>query len=245
MLRRLEVINLSKSFKKRRVLVDVSFHLDQGEVVGLLGPNGSGKSTSFYSVVGIVSPDKGSVVLNGKDVTHLPLNRRAQKGIGFLPQETSIFSFLTVEENILSALDNNPKLKNKSQRTLRLSKLLEQFSLLVFRDMKSSALSGGQRRRLEIARILSLDPDFILLDEPLVGIDPISVASFCEVILELKANGIGILITDHNLQYTLRVIDRAYVMDQGKILISGTADEIRKDPLVKERYLGKDYDPLR
>lgn len=238
MLKKLEAANLHKSYKSKKVLDDVSFHIKQGEIVGLLGPNGSGKSTSFYSIVGIIRLDKGSIVLNGNNITKMPLHKRVQQGVGFLPQETSIFPFLTVEENILSAIDHNPKVKNKSQKEMRLSKLLEEFSLVEFRNLKSGNLSGGQRRRLEIARILSLEPDFILLDEPLVGIDPISVNAFCQVILKLKMNGIGILITDHNLQYILKIIDRAYIMSEGKILISGTEEEIRNDPLVKEKYLG-------
>ena len=238
MLKRLEAIKLQKSYGRQKILDDVNFYVEQGEIVGLLGPNGSGKSTSFYSVVGMVKLEKGSVTLDGKDVTNFPLHKRVQMGIGFLPQETSIFSFLTVEENILSALDNNPKIANKSQRSLHLDRLLDEFSLGELRALKSSKLSGGQKRRLEIARILSLEPDFVLLDEPLVGIDPISVNSFCQVIVRLKADGIGVLMTDHNLQYVLKIIDRAYIMNEGKILISGTVDEVQQDSLVREKYLG-------
>ncbi len=235
----LVVKNLSKSYKKRIVLKDVSLSVKTGEAVGLLGPNGAGKTTSFYCVTGLISPNKGTITLNGLDITKFPVYRRARLGIGYLPQEASIFRGLNVADNIRSVLQLNEKNPEKVEQEL--DALLKEFSIEHLRFSPARALSGGERRRLEIARALAGHPTFILLDEPLAGIDPIAVNDIKELVGQLKNRGIGVLITDHNVRETLGIVDKAYILHDGVVLKCGTPKEIIADEKVRKTYLGKNF----
>ncbi len=237
---RLEVINISKDYSRKRVVDNVSFHVDQGEIVGLLGPNGAGKTTSFYTVVGMVKPDAGEVLLNNENITRLPMYRRAQRGIGYLAQDPSVFRKMTVEDNIAAVLEWRGFSKSKIQS--RTDILLDEFALTRIRDTRGDLLSGGERRRTEIARALASDPKFILLDEPFAGVDPIAVEDIQSIVAKLVDRNIGVLITDHNVQETLAITNRTYLMFEGKILKSGTAQELSEDPIVRRVYLGKNFE---
>ena len=237
--RGLEVRSIAKSYDKRAVLHDVSLHVERGEVVGLLGPNGAGKTTSFYSVMGLVRPDAGRIYLDGRDITHLPMYRRAILGLGYLPQETSIFRGLTVEQNILSVLEVDEP--NRDERLARLEQLLQEFGLTHLRDSPAMALSGGERRRCEIARSLAAEPSIMLLDEPFAGIDPISIADIRELVRELKKRDIGVLITDHNVRETLDIVDRACIIYDGQVLFEGTPQALVADENVRRLYLGESF----
>jgi len=233
------VVSIAKSYDKRTVLTDVSVSVGKGEVVGLLGPNGAGKTTCFYSVMGLVKPDSGRIMLDGDDITGLPMYRRAILGLGYLPQETSIFRGLTVEQNILSVLEL--AVPDKDKRKLRLDTLLDEFGLTRLRDSPAMALSGGERRRAEIARALAADPSIMLLDEPFAGIDPLSIADIRDLIIELKKRGIGVLITDHNVRETLEIVDRAYIIYDGRVLFTGSPEELVADANVRRLYLGEGF----
>jgi lipopolysaccharide export system ATP-binding protein len=235
----LQVRNLRKSYKKRPVIRDVSMDLRRGEVVALLGPNGSGKTTCFYSIAGLVTPEGGQVLIDGKDVTALPMYRRARLGIGYLPQEVSIFRGLSVEDNILAVLEITHADHHK--RRERLEELLSEFSITHLRHAPALALSGGERRRVEIARCLAADPKYLLLDEPFAGVDPIAVGEIRHLVHDLKSRGIGVLITDHNVRETLDIVDRAYILHDGKVLMSGTTDEVVRDEMVRRVYLGENF----
>ena len=232
--------NLVKVYNDRTVVNDISIEVNKGEVVGLLGPNGAGKTTTFYMVVGLVRPNSGRIYVDDKDLTSLTMDKRAKHGIGYLPQETSIFRKLTVEDNIKLVLELNEKL-NKKEKKEKLEELLEEFKITRLRDSAAVALSGGERRRVEIARALAASPDFILLDEPFAGIDPIAIGEIKDNIRILSNRGLGVLITDHNPKATLSITDRAYVIFDGKIQHQGTRDAIANDPIVKQFYLGKDF----
>lgn len=238
-LKGLAVSHISKSYKKKVVLRDISMNVELGEAVGLLGPNGAGKTTCFYCITGLIMPDAGRIFLNGIDITRFPVYRRARLGIGYLPQEASIFRGLNVEDNIRSVLEVVEP--NREKREQDLDALLKEFSIEHLRFSSSRALSGGERRRLEIARALASKPSFILLDEPLAGIDPIAVGEIKELVSQLKNRGIGVLITDHNVRETLSIIDRAYILHDGGVLKHGTADEIVGDESVRKTYLGKNF----
>ncbi|MBV9072526.1 MAG: LPS export ABC transporter ATP-binding protein [Acidobacteria bacterium] len=232
--------DIGKSYRGRRVVNGVTLHINQGEVVGLLGPNGAGKTTSFYMIVGLVSPDTGRILVDGAEITGVPMYMRARSyGISYLPQEPSVFRKLTVEENIMAILEAQPL--SWENRRSRMETLIEQLGLGHIRKTRGYALSGGERRRVEIARCLCIRPTFILLDEPFSGIDPIAVLDLQKIIFDLKASGIGVLITDHNVRETLSVTDRAYIIDQGKILRSGTPEQLGNDPEVKRVYLGESF----
>jgi lipopolysaccharide export system ATP-binding protein len=235
----LSTLDLSKSYKGRKVVDDINLSILQGEVVGLLGPNGAGKTTTFYMMVGLISPDAGRVLLDGIDITNLPMYLRARNGISYLPQEPSIFRKLTVEENILAVLETLP-LKPSDRRT-RLEELIEELGLQQVRRSHGYLLSGGERRRVEIARSLVISPSFILLDEPFSGIDPLTVLDIQKIIVQLKASGIGVLVTDHNVRETLRVTDRAYIINDGRIFRTGTPEELGNDAEVKKVYLGDNF----
>ena len=235
----LSVVSIAKSYDKRAVLTDVSLSVGKGEVIGLLGPNGAGKTTCFYSVMGLVKPDSGRIMLDGQDITGLPMYRRAILGLGYLPQETSIFRGMTVEQNILSVLEL--AVPDKEQRMARLNTLLGEFGLTRLRDSPSMALSGGERRRAEIARALAADPSIMLLDEPFAGIDPLSIADIRDLICELKKRGIGVLITDHNVRETLEIVDRAYIIYDGRVLFTGSPAELVADANVRRLYLGEGF----
>lgn len=235
----LNIVSLRKSYQKRLVIRDVSIQLNRGEIVALLGPNGSGKTTCFYSIAGLVIPDGGQVILNGRDVTRLPMYRRARLGIGYLPQENSIFRGMNVEKNILAVLEL-ARLDKKS-RYERLEELLNEFSIGHLRQTPALALSGGERRRVEIARCLAANPKYLLLDEPFAGVDPVAVSEIRALVSALKVRGVGVLITDHNVRETLEIVDRAYILHDGKVLMSGTANEIVKDENVKRVYLGENF----
>jgi len=221
----LKVEHLEKSYKSRKVVNDVSMQIIGNEIVGLLGPNGAGKTTSFYIIVGLIKADKGSVFLNGTDITHLPMHKRARQGIGYLPQEPSVFRKLSVADNIMAILELNTQV-TKAQRKLRLQSLMEELHISHLQDIEGIRLSGGERRRVEIARALAMDPAFILLDEPFAGIDPISIVDIKRTIMHLKNRGIGILITDHNVRETLDICERAYIVNQGQIFAEGTPHQI-------------------
>ena len=236
---RLRAKNLKKSIKNKEIVKGVSLEVKSGEVVGLLGPNGAGKTTTFYMICGLIEPSEGSVQMDGKDITNDPLHKKAKEGIGYLPQESSIFKDLSVEENLLIAAEANIEDKDERQRVV--DRLLELFNIEPIRHRRGRALSGGERRRCEIARSLVIRPKFLLLDEPFAGVDPIAVADIQKVIEELKTSGIGILITDHNVRETLSVCDRAYVLKDGAILASGRAEEVAKDEAVKKHYLGEHF----
>jgi lipopolysaccharide export system ATP-binding protein len=235
----LQVRSLRKSYKKRPVIRDVSLELRRGEVVALLGPNGSGKTTCFYSIAGLVTPEGGQVLIDGKDVTALPMYRRARLGIGYLPQEVSIFRGLSVEDNILAVLEIAEPDRHK--RRERLEELLSEFSITHLRRTPALALSGGERRRVEIARCLAADPKYLLLDEPFAGVDPIAVGEIRHLVHDLKSRGIGVLITDHNVRETLDIVDRAYILHDGTVLMSGTTDEVVRDETVRRVYLGENF----
>ncbi|WP_375403209.1 LPS export ABC transporter ATP-binding protein [uncultured Sphingomonas sp.] len=235
----LEVVSIAKSYDKRVVLSDVSVSIARGEVVGLLGPNGAGKTTCFYSVMGLVKPDSGRIMLNGEDITGLPMYRRAILGLGYLPQETSIFRGLSVEKNILSVLELAEP--DRDARAAKLDKLLDEFGLTKLRGAAAMALSGGERRRAEIARALAADPSIILLDEPFAGIDPISIADIRDLVCQLKGRGIGVLITDHNVRETLDIVDRAYIIYDGRVLFSGSPTDLVADANVRRLYLGEGF----
>ena len=235
----LEVRSIAKSYDKRAVLHDVSLDVHRGEVVGLLGPNGAGKTTCFYSVMGLVKPDSGRIFLDGSDITELPMYRRAILGLGNLPQETSIFRGMTVAENIMAVLEAAEP--DKDARRARLEQLLGEFGLAALRDSPAMALSGGERRRCEIARALAADPSIMLLDEPFAGIDPISISDIRELVRELKSRGIGVLITDHNVRETLGIVDRAYILHEGQVLMDGQPGDIVNDPNVRRVYLGERF----
>lgn len=239
MTNKLEVRNLGKSYQSRRAVRDISFFVKSGEIIGLLGPNGAGKTTSFYMVTGLVMPDYGTVFLDDHDITYLPMYRRARLGIGYLPQEPSIFRGLNVEQNLLAVLEIS--ISNKEERLHRLEELLGEFSITHLRYTSSIALSGGERRRLEIARTLATNPKFLLLDEPLAGIDPIATKEIKDLILHLKKHGIGIIITDHNVREALSIIDRAYIIHDGVVFAHGTPKEIIHSKEVKKVYLGESF----
>ena len=235
----LSVRGLRKSYRKRMVIRDVSLTLNRGEVVALLGPNGSGKTTTFYAIAGLIGSDGGQVLLDGQDVSRLPMYRRARLGIGYLPQEMSVFRGLNVEDNILAILDiSEPDIHKRREK---LENLLAEFAIEQLRQTPALALSGGERRRVEIARSLAADPRFLLLDEPFAGVDPISVGDNRQLVAELKKRSIGVLITDHNVRETLYLVDRAYILHDGQVLMSGTAQEVIEDENVKRVYLGDSF----
>jgi len=235
----LRIDQLRKSYRKKVVIRDVSMQLDRGEVVGLLGPNGSGKTTTFYAVAGLVTPEGGTVMVDGTNATVMPMYRRAQLGIGYLPQENSVFRGLSVEGNILAILDIAEKDRHK--RRERLEELLSEFSIEHLRRAPALALSGGERRRVEIARCLAANPKYLLLDEPFAGVDPISVSDIRTLVSDLKNRGIGVLITDHNVRETLEIVDRAYILHDGKVLMSGTPDDVVQNENVRRVYLGDNF----
>lgn len=237
---KLRAENIVKKYRSRTVVKGVSFEVNQGEIVGLLGPNGAGKTTSFYMVVGLIKPNEGHVYLDEEDITQDPMYRRAQKGIGYLAQEASVFRKLSVEDNILGVLQMTGL--SRQQQHERLEELLNEFSLQHIRTNRGDLLSGGERRRTEIARALAVDPKFILLDEPFAGVDPIAVEDIQEIVSKLKEKNIGILITDHNVQETLAITDRTYLMFEGRILKYGTAEELAEDEQVRRVYLGRNFE---
>lgn len=230
---------LVKEYGGRRVVNEVSLEVEQGTIVGLLGPNGAGKTTSFYMIVGLEHPDTGHVFLDDEDVTGLPMYKRALKGIGYLPQEASIFRKLTVEENIMAILEQIES--DSARRQQKMEDLIQEFHIDHIRKSKGSALSGGERRRVEIARALATDPGFILLDEPFAGIDPIAVADIQVMVAHLAKRGIGVLITDHNVRETLSIVNRAYILSAGKILVEGTSQQVAEDPVARKFYLGDNF----
>ncbi|NOR63179.1 MAG: LPS export ABC transporter ATP-binding protein [Rhodobacteraceae bacterium] len=231
--------NIGKSYKKRPVLRDVSLELRRGEVVALLGPNGAGKTTCFYSIAGLVNPDAGTVMIDGSDITFLPMYRRAKMGIGYLPQEASIFRGMSVEDNIRSILELN--ISGRRQQQKMLDELLAEFSITHLRRASALALSGGERRRVEIARCLASQPKYVLFDEPFAGVDPIAVNEIRDLVSHLKDRGIGVLITDHNVRETLEIVDRAYILHDGTVLMSGTPEEVVQDKQVRQVYLGEKF----
>ena len=235
----LVVTNLGKSFQKRPVVRSVSLQIQRGEAVGLLGPNGAGKTTCFYMISGLINPDYGKVLLDNQDITKMPIYKRARAGIGYLPQEISIFRGMTVEQNIRAILHLH--ISDRNEREIHLDELLAEFSLTHLRRTSSLALSGGERRKVEIARTLASQPSFILLDEPLAGIDPIAIEEIRELIKHIKNRGVGVLITDHNVKETLELIDKAYIMHEGKVLMHGTPNEIIEDENVRRVYLGQKF----
>jgi len=236
---RLEVKRISKSFKLRKVVDSVTFSVDSGRIVGLLGPNGAGKTTSFYAVVGLIQPDEGQIFLNGEDLTDRPMYQRARVGLSYLPQEPSIFRKLTVKENIVVALEAQGV--EGPERAERLINLLEDFKVTHLENSYGYALSGGERRRVEIARALATEPKFLLLDEPFAGIDPIAVGEIQNIIRGLKSRGIGVLITDHNVRETLRICDHAYILKEGRVQVEGSSDFIAKSDLARKYYLGENF----
>ncbi len=235
----IEASGLKKIYKKREVVKSVSLEMEKGEVVGLLGPNGAGKTTTFYMITGIIQPNEGIVTYNGENITNFPMYKRARLGLGYLPQEASVFRNMTVEENILSILEMRGI--KKLERKKITEELIGEFKLAHVAKSLGYALSGGERRRVEIARTISTNPDFILLDEPFAGVDPIAVEDIQNIIIQLRERGLGILITDHNVRETLRITERAYIMAEGKILISGTGEEIANDETARKVYLGDNF----
>lgn len=236
----LEAQNLAKSYKGRNVVKDVSLQIDRGEIVGLLGPNGAGKTTCFYMIVGLVRADNGSVLINNQDVTSQPMHGRARLGIGYLPQEASIFRKMTVKENLLAILETQ-KGVSKAAAVQTMENLLEEFHITHIRDSLGMSLSGGERRRVEIARALATEPDFVLLDEPFAGVDPISVSDIKQTVRHLQSKNIGILITDHNVRETLDICEKAYIVSEGTILASGTPDVVMNNQAVRNAYLGDQF----
>ncbi|PKQ13303.1 MAG: LPS export ABC transporter ATP-binding protein [Alphaproteobacteria bacterium HGW-Alphaproteobacteria-1] len=235
----LRIVNLRKSYKKKIVIRDVSLDLAQGEVVALLGPNGSGKTTTFYAIAGLIYPEGGHIYIDGRDVSTLPMYRRAKLGIGYLPQEMSIFRGLSVEDNIMAILDI--AVPKRARRRERLEQLLSEFSIEHLRRAPAMALSGGERRRVEIARCLAANPRYLLLDEPFAGVDPISVGDIRHLVSDLKKRGIGVLITDHNVRETLEIVDRAYILHDGRVLMSGTPRDVVENENVRRVYLGDSF----
>ena len=236
----LHVAGLQKQFKSRQVVKNVSLDINSGEVVGLLGPNGAGKTTSFYMIVGIIAADDGSITLDGQEMRHLPIHVRAQRGLGYLPQEASIFRKMTVRENIQAMLEISGH--NKQEIATEVNRLLDDLNIGHIKDSPAVALSGGERRRVEIARVLATKPRFILLDEPFAGVDPIAVIDIQKIIAFLKERGIGVLITDHNVRETLRICDRAYIISEGSVLATGLPEELVQNERVREVYLGENFD---
>lgn len=239
-MRTLKAAHLAKSYKKRQVVQDISLSVRQGQVVGLLGPNGAGKTTSFYMIVGLVKSDQGAVSIDDEDITALPMHGRAKRGVGYLPQEASIFRKLSVEKNILGILETRKDLNNQ-QRQGHLERLLEEFSITHIRKSLGMSLSGGERRRVEIARALATEPSFVLLDEPFAGVDPISVNEIKSIIRQLKARNIGVLITDHNVRETLDICEKAYIVSEGHIIAEGDAADIMNNQQVRDVYLGQEF----
>lgn len=237
---KLRTNNIQKSYKGRKVVKGVSIEVNQGEIVGLLGPNGAGKTTSFYMIVGLVSPNSGQVFLDGKDITNLAIYKRAQLGLGYLPQENSVFRKMSIEDNIMAVLELTDK--TKAEREEKLEELISEFGLNHVRTNLGQSLSGGERRRTEIARALATEPKFILLDEPFAGVDPIAVEDIQNIVAELKRKNIGVLITDHNVQETLAITDRTYLLFGGRILKQGTAEELAADEMVRKVYLGENFE---
>jgi len=235
--------NIEKKYGKRTVVKGVSINVNQGEIVGLLGPNGAGKTTSFYMIVGLIKPNAGKILLEGTDITKLPMYKRAQNGIGYLPQESSVFRKLSIEDNIKAVLEMSTFTKLEQEE--RLETVLDEFGLQKIRKSLGIQLSGGERRRTEIARALAINPKFILLDEPFAGVDPIAVEDIQRIVAKLKEKNIGILITDHNVHETLSITDRAYLLYEGKILESGTAEELASNPEVRQKYLGEKFELRR
>jgi len=236
----LRAVNLSKTYKSRQVVRDLSLNVGGGEVVGLLGPNGAGKTTAFYMIVGLARCERGEILLNDRDISRLPMHRRAQLGLGYLPQEPSIFRKLTVADNIMAVLETRHGIRS-AQRAQRLEELLEELHIGHVRESLGVSLSGGERRRVEIARALAADPRFILLDEPFAGVDPLSVGDIQRIIKHLSSKGIGVLITDHNVRETLGICGRAYIVSQGTVIASGSAEQILANAQVREVYLGQDF----
>ena len=232
--------NIFKSYKGRKVVNDVSIEVKQGEIIGLLGPNGAGKTTTFYTIVGLIKPDKGNITINNDDITKFPMYKRAQQGIGYLAQEPSVFRKLSVEDNIKAVLELSNLKKQEQEK--RLEKLIDEFGLQKIRKNNGDLLSGGERRRTEIARALASNPKFVLLDEPFAGVDPIAVEDIQKIVSHLKEKNIGILITDHNVQETLAITDRTYLMFEGKILKAGVPEELAKDKIVRKLYLGQNFE---
>lgn len=235
----LQTAEIAKAYRGRKVVDNVSIRVEQGEVVGLLGPNGAGKTTSFYMIVGLILPDSGKVLLDEEDITPLAMYERARRGVSYLPQEASVFRRLTVEDNLMAILQTLPM--TRRDRRERMNQLISQLGLEQVRNSRGYVLSGGERRRVEIARSLVIDPNFLLLDEPFSGIDPIQVLELQKIIFGLRESGIGILVTDHNVRETLAVTDRAYIINDGKIFRAGAPDELRKDPEVRRVYLGENF----
>lgn len=235
----IETRDLVKTYKGRNVVDGVSVRVEEGEVVGLLGPNGAGKTTTFYMIVGIEKPNSGTITIGEKDITRMPMYKRADQGIGYLPQEASVFRSLSVEDNIRAMLETTTKSKAEIEETVEA--LLQEFHIEHVRQRSGMQLSGGERRRVEIARCIALAPRFILLDEPFAGVDPIAVADIQSIIRHLKARGIGVLITDHNVRETLGIVDRAYILSNGKILLEGSADEVANSPVARKHYLGDSF----
>lgn len=236
---KIQANNLIKQYGSRKVVDNVSIEVEQGSIVGLLGPNGAGKTTTFYMIVGLEKPDSGQVIIDNKDITHMPMFQRALAGIGYLPQEASIFSNLTVEDNLLAILEAVES--SESKRLAKMQELIAEFHIEHIRQSKGSALSGGERRRVEIARALATDPAFILLDEPFAGIDPIAVADIQTMVAHLAGRGIGVLITDHNVRETLSIVDNAYILNNGEILVAGNSEMVANDPTVRKFYLGEKF----
>ncbi|MBM7038006.1 sugar ABC transporter ATP-binding protein [Vibrio sp. qd031] len=236
----LQAKNLAKSYNKRQVVADVSLKVESGQIVGLLGPNGAGKTTSFYMIVGLVARDEGQILIDDQDISILPMHKRSKMGIGYLPQEASIFRKLSVEDNIMAVLQTRKELSNE-QRQDRLEDLLEEFNIQHIRKSAGMALSGGERRRVEIARALAANPEFILLDEPFAGVDPISVIDIKKIIQHLKQRGLGVLITDHNVRETLDVCEKAYIVSQGHLIAEGTPEQVLNNEQVKRVYLGEQF----
>ncbi|MFL1455818.1 LPS export ABC transporter ATP-binding protein [Marinobacter sp. DUT-3] len=236
----LRASNLAKSYKQKKVVLDVSLEIRSGEIVGLLGPNGAGKTTCFYMIVGLVPADNGRITIDSQDITPLPMHGRARRGIGYLPQEASVFRKLTVRDNIMAILETRKELK-RTDRESKVEELLEEFHITHIRDSVGMALSGGERRRVEIARALAMEPAFILLDEPFAGVDPISVSDIKQIIRHLRDKGIGVLITDHNVRETLDICENAYIVSGGHIIASGNSEEILANQQVKEVYLGNEF----
>lgn len=237
---RLEAHSLAKAYRGREVIKDVSLSVQQGEIIGLLGPNGAGKTTCFYMIVGLVVADKGSIRLDNDDITRMPIHERARRGVGYLPQEASVFRKLSVYDNLMAILETRKDL-TQTERQAKAESLLQEFHITHIRDSKGMVLSGGERRRVEIARALATDPKFILLDEPFAGVDPISVSDIKQTIRHLKARGIGVLITDHNVRETLDICERAYIVSEGRILAEGDAPTILANPQVRQAYLGEEF----
>lgn len=237
---KLEANNLAKSYKGRKVVIDVSMAVESSQIVGLLGPNGAGKTTCFYMIAGLIAADKGEVFINGKRVTHLPMHGRARAGLSYLPQEASVFRKLSVSDNIMAILETRKALKRKDRKEI-LERLLQEFHITHIKDNLGMALSGGERRRVEIARAIATDPEFILLDEPFAGVDPISVSDIKNIVTHLKNRGLGVLITDHNVRETLDICEKAYIVSEGHIIADGTSDQILSNATVRKVYLGENF----